>query len=673
MKTDRPYMITLREIEERGMDIDSLPPFISYCLEDKSRFKKASECGYIDPDDDFLIGDSGGILMNISYSFINTNLLSEAAQFYNRTGVYTYAQEDSPDWVRFWAEERKRRLGGFTAPCKMMRDGTIKNLRITGDHYNFLNYSRIQRRLTEEEKADYHSKGNFRTKMISGFPLFYDGHYWRFKLDEFCIVNNLNICEGKIRGVGYSYIHAASDANLMNLVPKAIVGYAAIDESYLTDSSATMDMLKTDLTWYENHTEWQRGFISEDLSHIELGIKESKKGHQKEGYLSVALANSTKNNPKALAGKRFASANIEEAGLCTNLGDVLNMTLSAAEVGDEQVGIIRVFGAPGTKATDWKIFSDVFYNPKRYKMVCMENIWDRDSRMNFCSFFHPRVWTLQGYMDQWGNSKMLEAYIYDQNTKKDIEENSDVTTYYAYVSQRANSPEEAFREGSANLFSSVGLKQHEMNITNNPLYKSYIDGMLVETADGDIIQKPNAVLRAEGFKIHPYIEKVPFDATDDVYGCIRQFITPVKINGLVPDNKFVIVYDPVGKDKDSKEINNKNSLNCAYCFDTETNQIASCYVGRPSTMKEADRIVYMMCLYYNAKCLVEVDRGNTVPHFREWKALRYLFRDPNASLDNKVIIEDSARYGISIGNSKNAELYLLDLKDLLYTENVKKY
>ena len=41
-------------------------PFLQYINEDKSRYKHAKDAGYDDPDDLFLIGDSGGFLLNIN-------------------------------------------------------------------------------------------------------------------------------------------------------------------------------------------------------------------------------------------------------------------------------------------------------------------------------------------------------------------------------------------------------------------------------------------------------------------------------------------------------------------------------------------------------------------------------------------------------------------------------
>ena len=66
------------------MDVDY--PFLRYINEDKSKYKTAREAGYIDPYDDFLIGDSGGFLMNIQAGdrYVNTNLLIEVANYFRK-------------------------------------------------------------------------------------------------------------------------------------------------------------------------------------------------------------------------------------------------------------------------------------------------------------------------------------------------------------------------------------------------------------------------------------------------------------------------------------------------------------------------------------------------------------------------------------------------------------
>ena len=116
-------------------------PFLKFIEEDKSKYKTATEAGYVDPDNLFLIGDSGGFLMNIDlkYKFVNTELFYEVGNYYRRYKRYCEYKVDSIPHRQFRKREEYRRTKGFSAPCLLCPDGTIKEVRITGSHYNFLN------------------------------------------------------------------------------------------------------------------------------------------------------------------------------------------------------------------------------------------------------------------------------------------------------------------------------------------------------------------------------------------------------------------------------------------------------------------------------------------------------------------------------------------------------
>ena len=120
-------------------------PFLQYINEDKSHYKHAKDAGYDDPDDLFLIGDSGGFLLNIQPGdrFVNTHLFTEAADFYRKNKCYTFFKQDSVPHRRFRKREEYRRKHGFTAPC-LMRNGVVQDVRITGGMYNYLNYTMIE-------------------------------------------------------------------------------------------------------------------------------------------------------------------------------------------------------------------------------------------------------------------------------------------------------------------------------------------------------------------------------------------------------------------------------------------------------------------------------------------------------------------------------------------------
>ena len=118
-------------------------PFLDYINEpNKSiNYKHAKDSGYVDDDDLFLIGESGGFLMKIEpgWKFINTELFYESANYFRKNKLYTKYKIDSISHRQFRRREQYRRRHGFSAPCLQDPKGTIYNVRITGSHYNFLN------------------------------------------------------------------------------------------------------------------------------------------------------------------------------------------------------------------------------------------------------------------------------------------------------------------------------------------------------------------------------------------------------------------------------------------------------------------------------------------------------------------------------------------------------
>ena len=281
-------------------------PIISYIKEDKSIYPFANETidirtkkEYIDKDGDFRVGFSGGFLMNIDFKFVNTHLFTVVADDYTRNStdpeliewinivdlpanenkgklIYCPHLKGTAEYTKFWKRETYRRRNGMTAKCKLLANGEVVDLHITGDHYNYLNYSRIMRTPTPIELKDLHDKGDYKTKHIEGFSRFWDGDYWNFKVDLFIAGNNYHLTKGKARGKGYSYKRGGSGANTLNLTPQSIIVLAADNIDYLTDTRATSDMLKINLDWYENHTHWQRFYLSENLENVELGYRTTR-------------------------------------------------------------------------------------------------------------------------------------------------------------------------------------------------------------------------------------------------------------------------------------------------------------------------------------------------------------------------------------------------------------
>ncbi len=663
--------------------------FIDYVYEDKSKYEPASS-KYLDTDNDFVIGLSGGLLMNISFCFVNTNKFSRVAEYYEKHGVYTNHPTNSKAYMEFWNGETLKRRLGHSENCKLYhkdipsylnatsdyeRERYLHPVRITGDHYHFLNFSRINRTPTFEEREELDKQGKYKVKLIQKFPRFWDGHYWNFKIDEFTVRNGFHLCKGKARGKGYSFQRAAQGANTMNLNPNIIMVLGAYLIDYLTDPDATTDMLKRNLDWLEDKTYWKRGYLSQNYAELELGFRKSKHGAKKFGWKSKCISVSFFNNASAAIGKRAIEIDVEEAGKCPNLQDVLNVTLSSTEVGHENIGIVRIYGTAGAKDADWRAFSKAFYKPGANKMLAMENIWDKNKRTSVCGFFHPQVWNFEPYMDEHGNSQLISAYKADVEDKKIVESNLDLSDYIVYISQRANSPEEAFSTGVENLFSSPELTNHINNLRNNPEMQSYRDGLYIKTDKGRVVFKTNNELKLSGVKPHSYIEDVPFDHSKDFHGCIREFHPPFRDkDGGIPPNVHYISFDSVAVDKDKDKVTAKHSLNAFHVLTFPNNPlgvpgdlICASYAGRQERMEDCSKLLSLVAEAYNAKIIPEVDKGQIVQDYRRWQMLNFLYKDPTSIIDVKAKVNINPPYGLVIGTTHRAEDGLLYLKDWLYT------
>lgn len=81
--------------------------------------------------------------IEVGDKFVNTHLLHEMADFYNANGKYTFYKEDSIPHRQLRKREEYRRSHGYEAPC-FMRNGEVRQLHISGDMYNYLNYIIIE-------------------------------------------------------------------------------------------------------------------------------------------------------------------------------------------------------------------------------------------------------------------------------------------------------------------------------------------------------------------------------------------------------------------------------------------------------------------------------------------------------------------------------------------------
>lgn len=668
---------------------DGKYPFLEYIEEpDKEKkYKKASDCGWYDPHNNFLIGDSGGFLLNIKPGkFVNTELFNEAARTYQATGKYTQFKVDSIPHRQFRRRECDRRRNGFSAPCWQNPDGSIEDVWITGGHYNFLNYTRMER--TDESSVIVTEHGATAKKIYS-FPSFIDAQFWTWQIIEFCRRNGLHLIIDKTRRGGFSYIMAADSSNEVNLSKHKVVIHVAADNKYLIKQGGLSDFAVNNLKFFEEKTPFKRGIYSPTTDSFKLGYRMKNGVEADDSWSSSLLSVSANNNPDCAIGKDAVTIKVEELSTMQNFDEFMNVTEPTMTVGTRTTGTLMAWGT--ATAANMQIFEQNFYNPRAFGFMAFENVFDNDARNEVCGFFKSYAWGLEGEIDgvkgfdEDGNSNLrigLQLAARERTEKKKTAKT--FAEYLNYLGQRALFPAESFSSASENIFSSEALNKFEDKLRVDNSYKFYTDGELFEDGTKKIYFKSNARIRIENpdMKTYDYIQGVPRRGNEDPHGCIRVWFAPEYeetyigdrlIRSILPGT-YVAVYDPVGIDKDKKEITDRHSHNSIFVIEMprERNgfkpKLCAAYYGRTERLEEADEKFYRLCKWYNCigTGLVEINRGETVSNFRKWKATKYLGYEPLYVWDSAVKEKVSTSYGYNIGSGPKKLDGLRLLKEFLY-------
>lgn len=668
---------------------DGKYPFLEYIEEpDKEKkYKKASDCGWYDPHNNFLIGDSGGFLLNIRPGkFVNTELFNEAARTYQAIGKYTQFKVDSIPHRQFRRRECDRRRNGFSAPCWQNPDGSIEDVWITGGHYNFLNYTRMER--TDESSVIVTEHGATAKKIYS-FPSFIDAQFWTWQIIEFCRRNGLHLIIDKTRRGGFSYIMAADSSNEVNLSKHKVVIHVAADNKYLIKQGGLSDFAVNNLKFFEEKTPFKRGIYSPTTDSFKLGYRMKNGVEADDSWSSSLLSVSANNNPDCAIGKDAVTIKVEELSTMQNFDEFMNVTEPTMTVGTRTTGTLMAWGT--ATAANMQIFEQNFYNPRAFGFMAFENVFDNDARNEVCGFFKSYAWGLEGEIDgvkgfdEYGNSNLrigLKLAARERIEKKKTAKT--FAEYLNYLGQRALFPVESFSSASENIFSSEALNKFEDKLRVDNSYKFYTDGELFEDGTKKIYFKSNARIRIENpdMKTYDYIQGVPRRGNEDPHGCIRVWFAPEYEETYIGDRlvrsilpcTYVAVYDPVGIDKDKKEITDRHSHNSIFVIEMprERNgfkpKLCAAYYGRTERLEEADEKFYRLCKWYNCigTGLVEINRGETVSNFRKWKATKYLGYEPLYVWDSAVKEKVSTSYGYNIGSGLKKLDGLRLLKEFLY-------
>ena len=572
--------------------------------------------------------------------FSNTELFRCEAKQFVKKGYFNNDPFGSPAWTEYWREQRRRCIEGYS----------VGDVKITGDHYFYLNFCQIQI-TNDERKKENTTKKKTNASEILTFPDFWDGDYEYFWVKEiaksgisFEEYKKLNLTvnikqedlEGgkhliiaKARRKGFSYKNAAITVNRYNTVRNSVTVIGASEKRFLYPKG-TMSMASDYMDFLNEHTGWakKRDFVNK-AEHKRASYKFTDEAGNiiEKGFKSEIIALTFMDNPDAARGKR-GDVLFEEAGAFNNLKASLAATDPLTRSGDLRIGQILIFGTGGDMEAGTLDFEDIFNDPSSYNMIAIENKWDDNAQNTFCGFYFPDKKNKVGFMDKDGNSDEDKAEKYEEIQRENIRRNAkDKKALDRYIVEYSNKPKETFLRMKGNIFPTVELQRVLGTLEAQKDEKNYWIGELLTNIDGKVEWKPNQNLR-------PILEFPLKDKTADTTGAIIIFEPPYEESeGVVPHGMYIASVDPYDHDK-----SNSGSLGSTLIYNRLTKKIVAEYTARPETSKDYYEVVRKLLIYYNARCLYENEKKGLFDYF-DYLNCTYLLADQPECL--RDIIQDS--------------------------------
>lgn len=604
---------------------------------------------------------------------INTQLFSSEAQHFKRYGYYCPDPPGTLAHYEYWSEQLRRCKEGYS----------VGGMRITGHHYNYLNFTQIRLKDDTPEGRKEKKKRRSRHKVVD-FPSFWDGDYnyfWAADIAHFGIdeqsLEQLNLdyvplwLDGghhlvvvKARRKGFSYKNSSMAANIYNTIRNSYVMLCAYDSKYLYPDGI-MSMASKNLDFYNKYTAWskRRQAINkkEHKRSSYFKILDGSGAKVEEGYMSEIRAISFKDNPDAGRGKDADLVIFEEGGAFDNFLASMRAIRPAVEEDGEATGLMIAFGTGGDMEGGTIDLEQLFYGPEAENFMPFDNVWDEGASGTTCGFFFADWQNKKPFMDEHGNTKKEEALEASRKKREQIEQNSRTEdTITSYKTEYPDQPKESFARTTGNIFPVAALNDWKNQILrNDKLMNIGVHGKLVPTAEGiRFTPDPNAKPLLD----FPIRRGVSHD------GCVTVYQPPYRdSNNQTPFGLYIIMHDPYAFDKST----NSTSAGAAYVvklpnkFSKPDDMIVASYIARPATQDDYNEVLFNLARYYNAQIAFENDRGDVIGYAKRMKMLHYLIEETDfVDKKNNVNFRALSRsYGMSVGTGPRkgqAEIYLRD-------------
>ena len=629
-KYSKEYLESLpKEVQEQYYDFITNVPYIQYLLSDNRPYAR-----------DLPRDEEGKIIVDVTKPHIleDTDYFRPSAIHYQQYGCFTKLKPNANPNSEFgkWIREEVRRCWeGYVRPS----DGEW----ITGDMYFFLNYCPIQ--LIKKD-----NKG--KSIRTIDFPKFWDGHYYKSHYLNQCRTKGHHAAELASRGKGKSYYAASMLAKRFilgesNDVKKKVQCVATASErKYIQGANQLLDMFQYYIDFCANNTEFPRQRITSSLQNLAwtMGYIDSET-NTRRGTENSVIGITSKDDESKLRGSRGVLYLLEEAGSFPRLLNLYQVLRPSVEDGNSVWGLIYLYGTAGDSDSDFSSMQELMYNPNGYNIKAVNNVYDKEGqgRKQFTYFF-PGYMNRADCYDEDGTSDVNKALLEILLDRYKVKYNStDINAITKRIAEIPITPQEAILKTKDNIFPIAEITKRLNEIDNNPNFydDTYVGDLVINK--GNVEFSPNTL----DMPIRDFPTK-----DNKVKGAIEIFEMPQEVHGKIPKDRYIMSLDNYENDEAQSM-----SLGSMFVLDLWTDRIVAEYTGRPMFADDLNEICRKLCLFYNAKVMVENNKKNTFSYFSRMNSL-HLMADTPEYLKNKQLIKTTG-----FGNASKGITATLPIKN----------
>lgn len=558
--------------------------------------------------------EDGKIIIDVTDPHIleDMTFFTEAGDHFRKHGCYTLLtpnKHPKSAYYQLWKEEKRRIREGL-----IREDGEW----IPGDYYWYLNYCPIM--LTKKV-----GKGGKRADRIHDFANVWLGDYLFFHYKNQAEYIGQHIEVLKCRGVGASFKMGSIGPRNALFKPRSKTFYVASNMQYLA-KDGVLTKAWDYLDFNALNTPFPRLRLKDTQLEKRIGYKDIRSGAER-GMKSDIIGLSLNNDPDAQRGKR-GDIIFEEYGSFPQIKKAWNVSRDSVEDGENVFAQMCAMGTGGEIGADFEGAEDMFYHPRSYNIMALNNVFDRNTEgKGECGFFWGAYLNRSNCYDSNGmpnvTKSLKEIFTEFEKIRKSSSDSRLLTQRRA---ERAITPQDSMMKIDGTMFPVGEIRDYLETIL--PMIDEFVGPHYI----GDLAFDSNGKV---AWKVGGYKKPIrEFPLQDNKHeGAIEIFEMPHFVGGEAQRNRYI-----GGQDGYDDDASNTVSLGSIFILDLFTDRIVAEYTGRPKFANDFFEICRRMLLFYNAVGNYENDRKGMFGYFDRKNSL-HLLSDTLQSLKDVEMIK----------------------------------